>query len=106
MFTSKYEGVDFSDEVVIAEIQRLTNQLWKIIPMRENKENWQKQLNTVIIEIVGLSKIFIQIPQFLQLIAKLEGLQEMGEANDFEVYRKTVFECISLLQRLKNGTSY
>lgn len=106
MFNSKYENVVFSDDVVIAEIQRLTNQLWKIIPMRENKENWQKQLNTVIIEIVGLSKIFIQIPQFLQLIAKLEGLQEMGEANDFEVYRKTVFECISLLQRLKNGTSY
>jgi hypothetical protein len=28
--------------------------LWKLIPMRENNEDWEKQLNTVIIEIAGL----------------------------------------------------
>lgn len=105
MFTSKYEGVDFSDEVVRAEIQRLTNQLWKLIPMRENHENWQKQLETVTLDIVGLNNLFIQIPLFLQLIAKLEGLRALTESCDFELYRKTVFECIGLLQRLKNGTS-
>jgi hypothetical protein len=26
--------------VVTSDINRLTNQLWKLIPMRENKENW------------------------------------------------------------------
>lgn len=90
----------------MAEIQRLTNQLWKLIPMREHNEDWHKQLNTVIVEIVGLNEIFIQLPQFLQLIAKLEGLQKLEDATEFETYRKTVFECISLLQRLKDGTSY
>lgn len=90
----------------MAEIQRLTNQLWKLIPMREHNEDWHKQLHTVIVEIVGLNEIFIQLPQFLQLIAKLEGLQKLEDATEFETYRKTVFECISLLQRLKDGTSY
>ena len=33
--------------------------------MRENEEDWQKQLDTVIIEIVGLNEIFIYDPQFL-----------------------------------------
>ena len=33
--------------------------------MRENEEDWEKQLNTVIIEIAGLNKIFIETPQFL-----------------------------------------
>lgn len=104
MFTTKYEDMTFSDEVVIAEIQRLTNQLWKLIPMRENHENWQKQLETVLLEIVGLKELFLHIPLFLQLIAKLEGLRAT-EDSDFELYRKTVFECIGLLQRLKYGTS-
>lgn len=64
--------------------------------MRENNEPWLKQLDTVIIEIVGLNEIFLQDPQFLQLLAKLEGLHK--EDIEFNLYRKTVFEAISLLQ--------
>ena len=45
-------------------VKRLTNQLWKLIPMREHEEDWQKQLDTVIIEIAGLNEIFIT-PHFL-----------------------------------------
>jgi hypothetical protein len=60
----KYKIV-FSDEVINTNIKRLTNQLWKLIPMRENEEDWVKQLNTVILEIAGLNEIFIEAPQFL-----------------------------------------
>lgn len=67
--------------------------------MRENNEDWQKQLNTVIIEIAGLNEIFIFNPQFLQLLSKLEGLKIIEI--DFNLYRKTVFECINLLQGCK-----
>lgn len=99
MLLNKYE-IDIREEDVKRNIQRLTNQLWKLIPMRENNEDWVRQLDTVIIEIAGLNEIFMN-PQFLQLLSKLEGLkiQETG----FELYRKTVFECISLLQDLKHG---
>ena len=72
--------------------------MWKLIPMRENEENWEKQLETVIVEVVGLNEIFVMCPTFLQLLSKLEGLR-VKETN-FELYRKTVFECISLLQGL------
>ena len=68
--------------------------------MREHDEDWLKQLDTVILEIAGLNEIFIA-PQFLQLLSKLEGLR-VQEIN-FELYRKTVFECISLLQELSRG---
>ena len=68
--------------------------------MREHKENWSKQLNTVIIEIAGMYEIFLN-PQFLQLLSKLEGLKTQDV--DFELYRKTVFESISLLQELNRG---
>lgn len=89
----------FPKEVIDANIQRLTNQLWKLIPMRENNEDWKKQLNTVIIEIAGLNEIFISTPQFLQLLSKLKGLQV--EEVSFILYRKIVFESINLLQELK-----
>ena len=91
---------DFRKEDIDVNVRRLTNQMWKLIPMREHEEDWPKQLDTVIIEIAGLNEIFIQ-PQFLQLLCKLEGLK-VQETN-FELYRKTVFECISLLQELSRG---
>ncbi len=95
---TKYD-FDFSQEDINKSVIRLTNQLWKLIPMRENNENWQKQLNTVIIEIGGLNEIFISNPLFLQLLMKLEGLNTID--CEFDLYRKTVFESISLIQELK-----
>lgn len=92
-------NIGFSNEDIAKNVQRLTNQLWKLIPMREYKEDWSKQLDTVIIEITGLNEIFIG-PIFLQLLSKLEGLRVKDTT--FELYRKTIFECISLLQEL-NG---
>ena len=66
--------------------------------MRENNEDWLKQLDTVIIEVAGLSNIF-EGSAFLQLLAKLEGLRIVDI--NFDLYRKTVFECISLLRSIK-----
>ena len=98
--TTKY-NFDFPEDVINKNIIRLTNQLWKLIPMRENNEDWEKQLNTVIIEIVGLKEIFILSPFFLQLLIKLEGLNNSDI--EFNLYRKTVFEAINLLQELKRN---
>jgi len=94
---NKYD-LEIRIEDCMKNVQRLTNQLWKLIPMREHEEDWQKQLDTVILEIVGLDEIFIG-PSFIQLLSKLEGLR--NEEVDFELYRKTVFESISLLREVK-----
>ena len=96
---TKY-GFEFREHDIEVNIRRLTNQLWKLIPMREHEEDWPKQLDTVIVEIAGLNEIFID-PQLLQLLCKLEGLK-ITELN-FEIYRKTVFESISLLQEISRG---
>ena len=95
---TKY-GFEFSREEIKKEIVRLTNQLWKLIPMRENGEEWDKQLETVIIDIAGKNEIFICNSHFLQLLSKLEGLRLID--TEFSIYRKTVFECINLLQEIK-----
>ena len=77
-------------------VMRLTNQLWKLIPMKEHEEDWQKQLDTVVLEITGLKEIFILTPCLVSLLSKLEGLRIVEVP--FTLYRKTVFESISLLQ--------
>lgn len=96
MLLNKY-GIDIPEEDVNKNVRRLTNQLWKLIPMREHEEDWQKQLDTVILEIAGLNEIFMG-SAFLQTLSKLEALR-IRETN-FELYRKTIFECISLIQGL------
>ena len=63
MLLTKY-GFFISKEDINTNVKRLTNQLWKLIPMREHNEDWQKQLDTVLIEIAGLNEIFIG-PHFL-----------------------------------------
>ena len=96
MYSDKYE-IEFTDEQIKSNVQRLTNQLWKLIPMREHNEDWQKQLETVLIEIAGLNELFTS-RIILQLLSKLEGLN-VKETN-FEIYRKTIFECISLVRSI------
>ena len=71
--------------------------------MREHEEDWLKQLDTVSIEIAGMNTLIAEdehTSQFLQLLFKLEGLKEQKNI-DFEIYRKTVFETINILQGLK-----
>lgn len=91
-----------SNEDFNKNIIRLTNQVWKLIPMKEHEEDWLKQLDTVIIEIAGMNALVKTelSSQFLQLLFKLEGLKACQDI-DFEIYRKTVFETINLLQGLK-----
>lgn len=96
---TKY-NIDLPKNILEKNVGRLTNQLWKLIPMKENNENWEKQLNTIIIEISGMSEILKAIPECFQLLNKLEGIL-LNKSMPFELYRKTVFESISLLQELK-----
>ena len=100
MTMNKYD-LEFSKEVINKNVMRLTNQVWKLIPMRENEEDWQKQLETVLLEIVGLDEIFSHKVEYLQILSKLEGLKIEKDV-DFQFFRKTVFEIITLLAGCKN----
>lgn len=91
---------NFSEDIICADLRRLINQVWKLLPMKENEENWEHQLTSVLIELHGLHRIFGGQLDFLILISKLEGL---NEARDFLSYRQTVFSAISLLTELTNS---
>lgn len=95
-----YYGQEWNIELVKTDLRRLVNQIWKLLPMRENEENWQKQLNTVLNELHGLHKLFGDQLDFLILLSKLEGLSQV---ENFMAYRLVVFSSISLLTELANN---
>lgn len=98
-------NLEFTAEVIQQDRTRLINQLWKLIPMRENEEDWQTHLKTMIEEISGLNEIYKDHVEGLILLSKLEGLTSKV-CDDFMIYRKTVFRCIDLLgQVLKDEQS-
>ena len=95
--TTKY-NYNFTQEAMLANVNRLTNQLWKLIPMRENNEDWATHLSVLLVELSGLGEIYNNSSSFLSLLSKLEGL--LKSTTEFFVYRKMVFESISLLREI------
>lgn len=93
-------GNDFSNENIRTDMSRLINQIWKLLPMRENQEDWQRQLSSVILELRGLHELFGGQLNFLILITKLLGLRD---EEDFMTYRVSVFSAISLLTELSHS---
>lgn len=92
-------GINFDREVKGQDTKRLINQLWKLIPMKENNEDWSSHLSIVIEEISGLVEIYKDKVEGLILLSKLEGLTSK-ECDDFMLYRKTIFRCIDLLSQV------
>lgn len=88
-------NINFPKKVRESDKIRLINQLWKLVPMRENNEDWQAHLNIVRQEISGLVKLYKDKTEGLILMSKLEGLDK-PECEDFMLYRKTIFRCIDL----------
>lgn len=87
-------SLNFSAETREEYKRRLINQLWKLIPMRENDEDWNEHLKVITEELVGLVRLYSKNKTGLTLVSKLEGLQVCDE---FMLYRKTVFTCIDLV---------
>ena len=103
METVYYTTVD--NEVVYSMLERMTSQTFKLLPMREEEQEWTKPLETLSIELLGLSKIFPQNPSLFSAVCKMEGIKEMGDRMDFMTYRRTIFEICGLLGKAKENFS-
>ena len=94
-----YYNLNFDNLLIIKDLRRLINQVWKLLPMREKNEDWKKQLDNVLIELRGLHIMFGDQLDFLILLSKLEGLYE---AKNFMTYRMVIFSVISSLTDMTN----
>lgn len=101
MMILKYD-IDIKSEEVIATLKYLTNQTYKLLPSREEGLDWATPLDTIIEELAGMARLFLGNHHniFFPLICKLEGLFELTEQTDFLLFRRIIFECLSLLSDL------
>lgn len=79
-------------------IKQKKNQVYKLLPLKEEEGEWENQLTTIEKELGGLNHLLEEQDAILiQIIAKL-GL--LYDEEDFLIYRKTIFEILSLLEEL------
>lgn len=76
----------------------LKNKIYKLLPLREEGKEWNKYLNTILIELSGFNELFLNKVELIALISKLEGLYKL---EDFLLYRRTIFECLNIVEDLR-----
>ena len=97
-------NIDISESAIQSYLKRIINQVYKLLPMREEGSDWQKPLETLMEELKGMSKLLIgQQEIFFSLLCKLEGLFTLTQEEDFLQYRRTIFECLGLLNLLNKN---
>jgi hypothetical protein len=96
----KYD-INIDNEVIKTNLKRITNQIYKLLPMREEGLEWRKPLSTLIEELAGMNRLFIgQFEVLFSLLCKMEGLFVLTEEDDFQLFRRTIFECLTLINTL------
>lgn len=96
----KYEA-EIQDSSIYFNLKRITNQVYKLLPSREEGIDWERPLETLIEELAGMDKILIDQHDILfPLLCKLEGLFILTKEDDFPLYRRTIFECLGLISEL------
>ena len=98
----KYNIV-IEDSVISRRLQNLINQTYKLLPNREQGLDWVKPLQTIMEELAGMQRLmncgYSEI--FFPLLNKLEGLYSLTNIEDFSCYRRTIFECLGLMNDLQ-----
>ena len=95
-------NMDIKEGAIRANLNRLINQVYKLLPMREEGCNWQRPLETIMEELAGMDRmLFDQHTILFKLSCKLEGLFKLTEEDDFILFRSIIFECLNLLSELQ-----
>lgn len=95
-------GADINNEAIVENLKKLINQIYKLLPNREENIDWQTPLSTIIEELSGMDDVLKDYHNILfPLICKLQGLYPLTKEEDFFLYRRTIFECLNLLSSMK-----
>lgn len=97
---NKYD-LNVSKDTFCVNLKRNINLVYKLLPMREEGLDWKKPLETILEELVGMNRLLVGLqPSLFPIICKLEGLFSLTDEKDMALFRRTIFECLSLLSNL------
>ena len=96
-------NIDIKEQTIHNRLQNLINQIYKLLPSREEGADWEKPLQTVLEELAGMQRLmncgYSEI--FFPLLNKLEGLYSLTDDEDFLCYRRIIFQCLGLMNNLQ-----
>ena len=75
---------------------KMKNKLFGLLRERERGGEWEKYLDTILIELAGYNESSKTI-EYYTLFYKLSMLRFLS----FKYYRKTIFECMNLFDRVE-----
>ena len=91
-------SLEIDKKAVIANLNRIVNQIYKLLPDREEGIDWEAPLETIMVELAGMDRLLVdQHESFFPVLCKLEGLFKLDEEKDFFSYRRTIFEALNLM---------
>ena len=96
----KYD-LEFDSDAVKKNLDRITNQIFKLLPSREEGGDWETPLQNLIYEIIGMKALWLDQPDLFSLLCRLESLLSLTEEDEFLVFRKLIFECLGLIGQIK-----
>ena len=94
-------NIEIAEDNIIENIDRIINQIFKLLPLREEGGDWEAPLNNLILEVSGMNRLLIDQTILFSLLCKMEALTVLTEKEDYLVFRKLIFECLGLLKQLK-----
>jgi hypothetical protein len=74
---------------------KLSGNLYGLLCERENRGQWEEYLNAIQIELIGFEKELDSI-NYWKLMGKIGSLKLLN----YKYFRKTIFDCIQLLDSL------
>lgn len=94
-------NIEISNDAIVKDIDRITNLIFKLLPSREENNEWMIPLQNLIVEIAGMKNLLNDEVILFTLLCKLESLLTLTKEEDFYLFRKVIFECLGLCNSLK-----
>lgn len=95
MIEYSYSPKEIQEAVYGGYLERLKNKLFGLLREKEKQREWEKFLDTILIELYGFSEKQKTI-NYYALYSKLSSLRYL----DYSYFRKTIFECMNLIDGL------
>ena len=71
-------NIEIQPETMLEYLKKLTNQIYKLLPSREEGVDWKKPLSTILEELAGVKNLITSHQlRFFHVICKLEGLYSL-----------------------------
>lgn len=95
-------GINIDKEVYEQKLTRIINQVYKLLPTREQGKDWEKPLQTLLEELAGMKQLVVGQDQlFFTILCKMKGLTFFDKEEDMISFRRTILQLLNLLNMLR-----